>query len=432
MRAHALILRRTRRRPAAALRDRNTAPALLRPALALVAALALGLAAAQGPQLSGRTEAVFGVAVDGSLPVASAELELRLDGEVGSGFFPDAAYAASVRAGHDAATGATWLELDEAHATLFLTDVDITVGKQRRSWGSTDGVNPVDVLNPRDLTFPPGNEKIAVPMLYGAVHAGDARVQLAVVPTFTASRLPGEAWRAPLAPALPPGVTLVGVLPPEVHEPAADIGNVQFGARATLAAGAFDVSATYFNGYRTEPTASAKLLPAGAPGQFRLQPVLDYDRMQLLGLDFSGAIGPVVVRGEAAYEFTSDPEGTDPEVGNHSLQAVLGGEYAIPSGPRVVLQGIFDYTAPDAGEDPDLAFKVMTVMTYQAGARTNLDLAWMQSLDGSGLAMPGVTYTFADGVVGEAKAYVFYGADGSEFGDWKDNSQLRVSVAYSF
>src|SRR5690606_28559383 len=102
--------------------------------------------------------------------------------------------------------------------------------------------------------------------------------------------------------------------------------NVQFGARATLAAGAFDVSATYFTGFRTEPTASARLVPTGTPGQFHLQPVIRYDRMQLVGVDFSGAIGPVVVRGEAAYEFTADADGTDPAVGNHSLQAVLGGE----------------------------------------------------------------------------------------------------------
>ncbi len=400
--------------------------------ISLALALALGAASAQAPQLSGRTEAQFGVAIDGSLTVARADLDLRLHGEVGTGFFPDAAYSANILVGYDAVTGATRFELDEAYATLFLTDVDVTVGKQRRFWGSTDGVNPVDALNPRDLTFPPANEKIAVPMLHGGVHAGDVQVQLALVPLFTPSRLPAEAWQTQAAPSLPPGVNLVGMLPPEVNQPAAEIGNVQFGVRTTLTAGMFDVSATYFSGFRTEPTASARLVPTEVPGQFRLQPVLNYDRMQLLGLDFSGAIGSVVVRGEAAYEFTADAGGTDPEVGNHALQAVLGAEYAIPSGPRVVVQGIFDYLALDAGQSAETNFKVMTVMAYQAGARTNLDLAWMQSLDGSGLVMPSVAYTFADGVVGEAKAYVLYGAAGSEFGDWKDNSQLRVSVAYSF
>lgn len=414
------------------MRAATIARRVLTAAFILAPTWAVGTVRAEAPQLSGRASALFGVAVDGGLSVAAADLELRLQGEVGSGFFPDAAYTAAIQAGYDAATGTTRFELDEAHVTLYFTDVDITVGKQRRAWGSTDGVNPVDVLNPRDLTFPPDSEKIAVPMLYGSVHAGDARVQLAVVPLFTPSSEPGTAWRTAPTPTLPPGATVVGVLPPEVHVPTAELGNVQFGARATLAAGAFDVSATYFTGFRTEPTASARLVPTGTAGQFHLQPVIRYDRMQLVGVDFSGAIGPVVVRGEAAYEFSADADGTDPAVGNHSLQAVLGGEYLIPGGPRVVLQGVLDYTAPDAGGEADPTFKTMTVLAYQSDARTSFDLVWLQSLDGSGLIVPGVAYTFADGVTGEAKAYVFYGGAGTEFGGWRNNSQLRVAVAYSF
>src|SRR5690606_10286406 len=118
-------------------------------------------------------------------------------------------------------------------------------------------------------------------------------------------------WRAPLTPELPPGVTLVGDLPPETHEPEAALSNVQFGVRATLDLGSVDVSTTYFSGFRTQPTASARLVPTAAPGQFRLQPVLRCDRVQLLGLDFSATVGDLVLRGEAAYQFSADPTGTD-------------------------------------------------------------------------------------------------------------------------
>src|SRR5690606_29810224 len=101
-------------------------------------------------------------------------------------------------------------------------------------------------------------------------------------------------------------------------------------------------------------------------------------------------------------------------------------------GPRTVVQAIFDYTAPDAGGDPSYGLKLMSALLYQPGTRTKLDLGWVQSLDGSGLIMPGLTYAFADGVTGEAKAYVFYGGDGSEFGGWRENTQLRVGLAYAF
>src|SRR5690606_3532896 len=192
--------------------------------------------------------------------------------------------------------------------------------------------------------------------------------------------------------------------------------HVQFGVRATLDLPAADVSATYFRGFKSQPTLSARLEPTAAPGEFQVQPVLDYDRVHVLGLDFSTAIGAVVLRGETAYTITDDPAGTDPRIGNHSVQAVLGGEYLVPGGPRTVVQAIIDHTAPDQGAETEVALKVMTALHYQPGARTNVELGWVQSLDGSGLVMPRLSYAFADGVTGEAKAYIFYGGDGSEFG----------------
>src|SRR5690606_839358 len=184
--------------------------------------------------MSGRAEVTFGVAVDGALPVAAADLALTLKGEVGSGYFPDAAYRATVVAGYDAATGAATVALDEAYATIYLGKVELTAGKMRRFWGSTDGVNPVDVLNPRDLSFPPDGEKLAVPLVHAGVYADDVKVEFAVVPLFTPAVLPGAAWRPALTPRLPPGMTVVGVDAPEVNRPAAELGNIQFGVRGTL------------------------------------------------------------------------------------------------------------------------------------------------------------------------------------------------------
>lgn len=309
----------------------------------------------------------------------------------------------------------------------------MTVGKQRVTWGSTDGVNPVDALNPRDLSFPPGSEKLAVPMLYASIYAADDfRVQAALVPVFTPPLLPGPDWRAFPPAAVPPGVTIVGQLPSEEQRPAAELGNVQFGVRATALLGNFDVSATYVHGFRNQPTRWARIEPTSTPGQYLLQPMISYDRIDLIGLDFSGVLGDVVLRGEAAYIFTDDPGGVSPAIGNHSAQAVLGAEYLIPQGPRTVLQTVFDYVAPDAGAEADLNLKFMTALVYQTGVRSQVDLGWMHNLDGSGAVLPTVSYTFADGVVGTASAYVFYGGDGTEFGGWRENSQLRVGLNYAF
>lgn len=401
----------------------------------LILLLASALAAAQPTvDLGGKASVTFGVAVDGTLPIAAAELELLLSGAVGAGLFPDAEFTASVLGGYDAATGEATVTLDEGHATLYLGDLELKLGKQRAAWGSTDGINPVDVLNPRDLSFPVDSRKIAVPMLYARYYAPEnLRLDAAIIPVFTPSTLPGQAWQPPVTPPpLPPGVNVTQQLPPEALAPETELSNVQFGVRATAQLGSFDVSASYFHGYRTEPTPSAELVPTGAPGEFALRPLLNYDRIDLVGLDFSGVLGDFVLRGEAAYTFTGDPEGTDPSIGNPSFQAVLGGEYMIPGGPRTVVQGIVDMNAPDAGEEAEWNFKAMTALVYEASTRTQLDLAWMHSFDGSGAVLPSASYTFADGVIGKASVYAFYGADGTEFGGWRENTQLRLGLEYSF
>lgn len=406
----------------------------LRASLLAAALLAPGSAVAQVDwQLGGSADVRFGVALDGSLPIAEAAVELRASGEIGSGLLPDASFTVGLQGGYDAASGAGDVGVDVAHATIYLDEVDVTVGKQRVTWGSTDGVNPVDVLNPRDLSFPPGSEKLAVPMLYASIYAADDfRVQAALVPVFTPPLLPGPDWRAVPPAAVPPGVEIVEQLPLEEQRPAAALGNVQFGVRATALLGDFDVSATYVHGFRNQPTRWARIEPTNTPGEYLLQPMISYDRIDLIGLDFSGVLGDVVLRGEAAYIFTDDPGGVSRAIGNHSAQAVLGAEYLIPKGPRTVLQTIFDYVAPDAGAEANLNLKFMSALVYQTGVRSQVDLGWMHNLDGSGALLPTVSYTFADGVVGTASAYVFYGGDGTEFGGWRENSQLRVGLNYAF
>ena len=279
----------------------------MRRLIILSLALTVSLANSQAAQLGGHAAVTFGVTVDGTLPVAAAEVALTLSGEVGSGFFPDASYSATTLASYDAATGGSTLELDEARVTAYLGDFELTAGKLRRAWGSTDGVNPVDLLNPSDMRFPPEASKLAVPMLHGIYYADGMNIELALLPVFVPSTLPGPAWRPTVSPDLPPGITLVGTLPALEHRPEAELSNVQFGVRAGMPLARFDVSATYFRGFRSQPTVSARLEPTATPGQMLLQPILSYDRVNVLGVDFSGVVGDVVLRGEAAYTIADAP-----------------------------------------------------------------------------------------------------------------------------
>ncbi|HKI55858.1 MAG TPA: DUF1302 family protein [Trueperaceae bacterium] len=414
--------------------------------LAAVLALSLsGPAVAQsGIHVGGQVATTFGVAFDGTIPVASAQLELRASGDVGGGVFPDASFEAELIGSYDGAGTGTDVHLGKAYATVYLGDTDLVVGQQIAFWGSTDAVNPEDVINPRDLSFPaadPADERIPIPMVRAIIHDGKdgLKLDLVLVPVFRVSKVPGPAWQttSPATLQLPPGVTVVGQADTADNLPAAKLANVQFGARMTLDLDILnggDVSVAYFHGIRTTPTASATLLPTATPGQVLVQPVLDYDRYDLLGADFSLATAQAVFRGEAAYTFTHDPNGTDPTIGNPGFQAVLEAEHTFPSGAVATLEGILEHTNGDQGRDnAATAFSSLATIQYDATARLTAQAAWLHDYsDGSGMLRPSLSYTFADGVTGNAELFVFYGRDGSRYGDWRDNSQLRVGLTYAF
>jgi len=403
-------------------------------------ALSAGALAQLGTDWSGRLETRLGLESTGDLTAAGAEARLALDGEVGSEFFPTAAFRVELRAKTDAATDTADVRLDEAWARVFLNDgvIEATAGNQRHFWGSTDGVNPVDRLNPRDLSVPPDAEKLAVPMLHlRAWLEHDVNLEAVLIPAFVPSIAPGEAWRDEPTFASPPGTTVTEIRPLRDERPEASLQNLQGGVRVQWRPAGFDLAASYLYVYRDVPTRSAEAVPTGAPGEVAVQPVARYDRLHVVGLDGSVALGDVVLRGEIAYLFTDDPSGTDPAVGEPSFHVVIGAETPVPDGPRLVTQVILDgETKPAAPTtetgELDVAVRAMLVATYAANARTDLEVAWVHDLDGSGLVRPGASYTFADGVTGTLAGLVAYGPDASRYGDWRERTGAEVSLRVDF
>ncbi len=424
----------------------------MRKVAALTLALALaGGALAQSVEWSGSLKTEFGYRFKGSdFTTSRSTLDLKLSTGV-----DDADLTAKFRLAYDALTNQAAFGLREAYATVYLEGLDLAVGQQVVSWGSADGINPVDVVNPRDLRMPladPEEQKIAVPMVKATFYPdaeGRYQVEAVLVPTFTPPILPGPEWTPPQPPPpLPPAV--VGVTAPETLLPDPNLENVQFGVRATgnfEVLDGLDASVVLYRGFRHAPTNKkpdyiylADQDPDGNPanGPFLLQPKLGYDRIHLIGLDFSAGLSfleveGVVVRGEAAYAFTEDPEGTDPYVANPFAQAVLGAEYTWENGLYTELQLIEDYQKGDLGGEDAWTTRLMLTSRYEFDERWRAEGVWLHNLkDGSGLVAPRVRYTFADGVTGTATLLTLYGAEGTELGQFRDNTQLRFDLEYAF
>lgn len=438
---------------------RRVARALL---MAAVLALTTAGLAQVSFDLGGELSTKVGVDVGGTFTVAEACLALQGKGEVGSGFFPDAIFFAEAGACYDAAAAAGpqggvptdpldalyptsdpfSVELGEAYVSVYLGRSELTVGRQKVSWGSADALAPLDVVNPHDLSYPvaqPSTTRQATLMARLRVDAPDGiGLDLVLVPVFEPSRLPGREWQPDVAlPPFPPEAGVVGLAPVLDDRPAPALANVQFGVRATFDLDLFDgtdASVTYFRGFAKLPTASFRLEPApGMPGSNLVQPVLSYDRIHVIGLDFSSVIGAYVVRGDAALTLTDDHEGTDPTVGNPHFAAVIGAERSLPGGAYLTGQLTYEHTFPDAGGAAEVDFASIVALRIEPDARLTVQGAWLHDYsDGSGLVQPSLSYSLADGVTASLEGTAFYGRSGSRYGAWRDNSSLSVGVAYAF
>lgn len=394
---------------------------------------------------SGDISTTFGVSFAENVPVRSlTTFDLTAEGEVGQGFFPDASFQAKVRNQYDSASNLYSVELRETFAHLYLDDVDFIVGYDTISWGSTDGINPVDVINPRDLRYSLAGEKMPVGLARVIYTHEDTKVDAVLVPSHRTSRLPSIALPNIPASQFPQGIVIKGQEPLDNQLPEMKLENVQFGVRITQQfdwLDGADASFSYYRGIATRPNFSVTLKPVagGAPNEFTVQPLLNYTPFHMLGVDFSVAALGTVFRGEAAYTITADADGSDAAVANHSFQAVFGSEYIFKQGPTAGLQMLISYNAADKDKkvvwgDGTWGVGSLLTLRYEIDNRNNIDAAWLHNYEnGSGALSPSYTYTFADGVTGELAANVVYGRESSPLGMLKDiYSGLSLTLNYSF
>jgi hypothetical protein len=382
--------------------------------------------------IGGSLQAEFGSTFKGQLtPPTSSRFTLKLSGEVGNPDSPTATFLVNMRSSINA-TGQTQVVLREALVNFSVASFDFTAGNQLISWGATDAFNPLNVINPQNLTNPldvEGMPVLAIRVIYNL----DDRSKLegVLVPGFRGSELP------PLDGGFTPpaGVTVVGINPVQVNTPASDLasmqGGLRFGTSFDWLEGA-DLNVSYWSGWRTTPTASALSTPA-APGQIQITPLLNYDRINLIGLDFTTAYQGFVVRLETAYTITQDMDGTNPTVGNPSWQTTLQGEYSFIRGLNTILAVDFKWTRGDVSQNDNYTVQSALLAAYEVDNRTQLEAAWIQNYtDGSGLLTAKVAYTLADGLSLYGAGGFFYGGTGSSFGALSAYSQVRFGLRFSF
>ena len=332
--------------------------------------------------------------------------------------------------------GATDGELREAYLETGWGPLDLRVGKQIVAWGRADRINPTDNLSPRDFTLlvpDDDDQRPGTPAVKATYHLPWVSVTALWLPKFEPHTIPLEQVS---------GVTLIERVPDQT------VG--QWALKLEQTGGAVDWSLSYFDGFDPVPDFAIDRITLTS-----LDLVLKHNRIRVIGADAATTLGRYGLRGEAAFTFTEDPDGTNPRVKNPFFFMVVGRDRTFFEYLNVNLQYLFRYVVrhrspvdvPDGvarGVATEEALVANELDEIQHGASLRISQKWLnETLEaevGSIVTFtrldfavrPKVTYSVTDRWKVVVGGDIFRGERRSFFGRLRDNSTGYAEVRWSF
>jgi hypothetical protein len=324
-------------------------------------------------------------------------------------------------------------DLRESYIDFTLNDFDFRVGRQITVWGKADFINPTDNLSPRNYTLlvpEESDQRTGNFTLRAAYNSGNLRIIGYWLPEYRPHIIP--------IPPLPTGINLRELSPKNSWN--------QWALRLEETGGSIDWSVSYFDGYDRNPD-----LTLGSESRLSLI----HPRLRVLGADAAMNLNRFGLRGEVAYTFTEDSEGTDPLIKNSFLHLVLGADRSFFEHFNVNVQTIYrkvmDFQDPKS--PPSRALQALSVQgallnnqfdqdQYGISSRASykwfndtleaelLGLIWLTHQDY--FVRSKVTYALTDHCKATAALELYRGEAESFFGRLQDFSVGYVELRYDF
>jgi hypothetical protein len=309
-------------------------------------------------------------------------------------------------------------------ATLARGPFTVEVGKQFIRWGKTDIVNPTDRFAPRDFLNVIDSEFLGVTAVRGTAQLGDHTFEVVWSPRFTPSRIPlGTQRWAVVPPDLPPL--------PIVEGAAVFPRRSQSGGRWGYVGSRFEYSLAFFDGFNHLPDIAISTIgpPVVPLPQVDVRRV--YPRIRVYGTDAVVPTRWITAKAEAAY-FTS-PTRTSDEYLLYVMQVERQvGEWLFAGGyvgdwtrrQRTVLT-----FAPDRGVSRAFIARVVHTM----GPTRRLEFEGVARQNGAGAyGRIEFSQTYGNHWRGTLSAIGIGGRSDDFLGQYRRNSQVRLTVRYSF
>lgn len=226
---------------------------------------------------------------------------------------------------------------------------------------------------------------------------------------------------------------------------------MQAGARFTTTTGSWDWGLSYYFGrdkrasfdYKKMTPYVQKYLEGTAEEDDKF---IDYDFLQVFGIEAAKTFGAYNFRAEAAYNLTKDVAGDDPKVHNNSLAWVFGFDRDLPVSElnfNLQTQGKFVLNhdeIKDSGDTESGTYKtdnklVLNISDNLAHGKLKPEVSAIYGFEHFDLIiMPKVTWYVSDGLEFSASGMYMQSfiESRSEFGNWHNNSFVQIAAKYTF
>ncbi len=229
---------------------------------------------------------------------------------------------------------------------------------------------------------------------------------------------------------------------------------MQAGARFTTTTGSWDWGVSYYFGrdkrasfdYKKMETYVPKYLEGTANEDDKF---IDYDFLQVFGLEAAKTFGAYNFRAEAAYNLTQDTAGDDPTVHNNSVAWVFGFDRDLPinelninlqtQGKYILNHDEIDDTKDSLDTEKDTYSTdnklVLNISDNLAHGKVKPEVSAIYGFEHFDLIiMPKVTWYVSDGLEFSASGMYMHSfiKNRSEFDDWHNNSFVQIAAKYTF
>ncbi len=329
----------------------------------------------------------------------------------------------------------------EAYLTLYTDHLDMFAGRKIHRWGTGDGINPMDLINPIDTRDPfssgRADNRVPAELAVAKLSWKNWSLEGVFLPLARVSDLQsrGYPWNAKDYDSIYAAEER-GEIRVRNKKPDEWFRQCAWGARLSTFAGGWDLSLLFFSGYISHPVWTPVLVPASGRMTYEAR----HPHFTAYGINFAKAVGgSSTIRGELAYKPQYRMNFNDeyfPFTGDY-VQSVIGIDYDLDSKYYFNIQ-IFTDFFKGSNERQESKNKIWNGVSYEISGkwlRDDLKAGVRGKIYTSGdgdLTDFFVQYKFNDNVEFNTGVMLWIGSNESAIGRYSENNMLYCNVKFSF